>query len=188
MDAVQMPSCQIFQALRNGEFDLLVSLAQNESAVSLRPFLLYLVRSTIFSGARKEHHDLVIGLLSGLGVVNGVVSGLTVDFGQLSGDITKFRRLGKAEADVGGNDSLIVTSLQRPLTVEFERGDFARRLRLLVREILRMHSEVGKNNALLTPFFLSSLLQSHASIQEIKFMQEQEDKANRYFQNYIGRI
>lgn len=154
MDGDRLPSADAFRAIRNGDITGLVRFVQaSGSSEQLRPFLAYLVRCVLCSGNTAgcgwlEREHSIIGLLSGLEVVNAIVACLAVDFSELLGDLAKERRLREKEINAGiGSEVGASASVQHGLTVEFEEADLTRKLRLLLREMLRMALQVCCSNA-----------------------------------------
>ena len=76
---------------------------------------------------------------------NSVSSYLEMDFPELRSDAVKerqlLRKLGPAEERPGAQ-SVLATSMQFGMAIEFERSDHVRRMRLFLSEILRVMSKV----------------------------------------------
>lgn len=88
--------------------------------------------------------------------VNAIREYLSLSFRELKQDAQKeqqlLRKLGPGE-ERGASQSVLASSLQFGLAIEFERSDYMRRFRLLLSEILRIVSQV----CACTFFFLSSV-------------------------------
>ena len=79
---------------------------------------------------------------------NSIKQYLTVDFQELKQDALKeqqlLRKLPSGE-ERAPTQSVLASSLQYGLAIEFERSDHMRRLRLILSELLRVMSQVGSN-------------------------------------------
>ena len=77
---------------------------------------------------------------------NSVHSYLQMDFPELRGDAVKerqlLRKLGPGEERPAAQ-SILATSMQFGMAIEFERSDHLRRVRLFLSEMLRILSKVG---------------------------------------------
>ena len=139
-----IPTPRAFRAIRSVSVAELTRLSESE----LRPLLPCLVRMALCSPldesprwteARKE----IQKILSGMDVVSSIVALLSVDFSLLEQDALKEQQLRRKVGGGVGGASVLVESLQNGLALEFERSEPARRLRLILSELLRIMSQVG---------------------------------------------
>ena len=142
---VQVPSPRVFSALLSGNVEALKGCPEQD----LRPFLPCLSRialcaPTDTSDAWQASRLLVHSLVIGIAETNDIRELLSVDFQELKQDAKKeqrlLRKLGPAE-ERGASQSVLAASLQESLAIEFERGDAARKMRLLLSEILRIMNQ-----------------------------------------------
>ncbi|CAI6365811.1 unnamed protein product [Macrosiphum euphorbiae] len=138
-------SPKVFQALLNVDILELCKL----SAKDIRPVLPCLVRMSLISSADNmadyaDGKKDVLTLLSGIELVNSIVALLSIDFHSLEIDVKKEQilrqKFGSTQAD-----SVLIHSLQNPLSLEFERSDSTRRLRLVLSEILYISSQIQEH-------------------------------------------
>ncbi|KAK6190857.1 hypothetical protein SNE40_002632 [Patella caerulea] len=133
---------KVFQSMQNVDIRGLSCCSETE----LRPVLPSLVRMALcapldmgdeWTQDRKE----ISKILSGLEIVNNIVTLLSIDFHALEQDVKKEQQL---RSKIGGNqtDSVLISNLQHGLVLEFERSDPARRIRLLLSELLFVMSEI----------------------------------------------
>ncbi|XP_067132285.1 integrator complex subunit 2 isoform X1 [Centruroides vittatus] len=119
---------------------------ENLSEKEIRPLLPCLVRMALCSPLDQSSEwsskrKIILRLLSGIELVNHVVGLLSIDFHGLEIDVKKEQQL---RMKLGGHlgESILVSSLQNGLTLEFERSDAARKLRLLLSELLAIMSQI----------------------------------------------
>ncbi|XP_060560461.1 integrator complex subunit 2-like [Ruditapes philippinarum] len=136
---------EVFQAMQNID---IIALEQFEPSY-LRPVLPCLVRTALcasvdksqkWSTARKE----VLKILAGIEDVNGIVALLSIDFHALEQDVKKEQQL-RSKVGSSHTDSVLISQIQNGLALEFERSDPARKIRLLLSELLFILSQVREN-------------------------------------------
>ena len=141
--ARKFPTERSFHFVRNVCVSKLEELDEHE----LRAILPSLVRmsqcqsideGTHWQEAKKE----IQKVLSALEVVNSVVALLSVDFGCLRQDCLKEQQIQRKLEGSANTHSVLVESLNGGLALEFERSEPPRRLRLVLREILRIMNKV----------------------------------------------
>ena len=160
-----VPSTKVFSALLAGNIRQLHSC----SSAELRPFLPCLSRIVLCPPATATMSDsttsewessrtIIHTLIAGMQDVNAIREYLSLSFRELKQDAQKeqqlLRKLGPGEERVA-SQSVLASSLQFGLAIEFERSDYMRRFRLLLSEILRIVSQV----CACTPPALSSSFQ-----------------------------
>ncbi|XP_076453054.1 integrator complex subunit 2-like [Babylonia areolata] len=137
----------IFDAMQSMDIDTLGKCSESD----LRPVLPGLVRMALCSpldsserGAALRKSILIF--LSGLEVVNNIVGLLSIDFHSLEQDVKKEQQL---RAKSGGNqtESVLIMQLSNGLALEFERSDAARRIRLILSQLLFVVSELKDGRA-----------------------------------------
>lgn len=131
-----------YDAIQNVDVDSLAALPEWE----LRPLLPCLVRMALCSplDQRKEwgqKKKTVLKILSGIELVNSLVALLSIDFHALELDVKKEQQL-RLKLGPHSGDSILVSSLQNSLALEFERSDAARKLRLVLSELLAFIAQV----------------------------------------------
>lgn len=142
------PSEHLFRFVRNVCVSKLEKLGEHEVRVIL-PSLVRMSQcqsideSSHWQEAKKE----IQKVLCGLEVVNSVVALLSVDFGCLRQDCLKEKQMqGKLEGSANSHSAL-VESIKGGLALEFERSESSRRLRLVLRELLRIMNKATENKA-----------------------------------------
>ncbi|XP_033123286.1 integrator complex subunit 2-like isoform X2 [Anneissia japonica] len=135
-------SFKSFEAIQSVDVDKIVSLSEAE----LRPILPALVRMSLcapldVSKQWIEGRKQLLRILSGLEVVNSIVALLSVDFSALEQDARKELQI-RQKLGGGAKENLLTSSIQHGLALEFERSDAARRLRLVISEILFIISQI----------------------------------------------
>ncbi|XP_060079254.1 integrator complex subunit 2-like [Ylistrum balloti] len=157
---------EVFQAMQDVNINVLSRCTERE----LRPVLPCLVRmalckpldeSSTWTKSRKE----VLKILNGIEVVNSIVALLSIDFNALEQDVIKEQQL---RSKFGGSqtESVLIAQLQNGPALEFERSDPARRIRLLLSELLFVMSQIKETRA---EFYQkqSELFESHAYLEEL---------------------
>ncbi|XP_077533566.1 integrator complex subunit 2 isoform X2 [Haemaphysalis longicornis] len=134
-----------FDAIQNVDVDSLAALPEWE----LRPLLPCLVRMALCSplDQRKDwaqKKKTVLKILSGIELVNSLVALLSIDFHALELDVKKEQQL-RLKLGAHSGDSILISSLQNSLALEFERSDAARKLRLVLSELLAFIAQVKDN-------------------------------------------
>lgn len=147
-----VPSTKVFSALLAGNIRQLHSC----SSAELRPFLPCLSRIVLCPPATATMSDsttsewensrtIIHTLIAGMQDVNAIREYLSLSFRELKQDAQKeqqlLRKLGPGE-ERAVSQSVLASSLQFGLAIEFERSDYMRRFRLLLSEILRIVSQV----------------------------------------------
>lgn len=142
---MELPSPKVFSALLAGDVQQLYACSPTE----LRPFLPCLARialrtpvttATPWQNRRKVIHALIAGISE----VNAIKEYLSVDFQELRQDALREQQLlRKLNPTEERSSSVLASSLQYGLAIEFERSDHLRRFRLLLSEVLRIMHQVG---------------------------------------------
>ncbi|KAK2169226.1 hypothetical protein NP493_1201g01040 [Ridgeia piscesae] len=136
MSAEVPVTANAFEAIQNIDTGRLSALSERE----LRPILSCLVRMSLCSpldtsdkwGERRKE---ILRCLAGIETVNSLVGLLSIDFHALEQDAKKEQQL---RAKTGGQhpESLFISQLSQGIALEFEHSDAARKLRLLLSELL----------------------------------------------------
>ncbi|GAB6030189.1 Integrator complex subunit 2 [Chamberlinius hualienensis] len=134
------------------DIDALAELSEKE----IRPLLPCLARTSLIipvdqSSEWAEKRKRILKILSGIELVNSIVALLAIDFHSLEVDVKKEQAL---RQKIGGSlsESILIQSLPSGLGLEFERCDSARRLRLLISELLTIIYQVREQQE----FFIKS--------------------------------
>lgn len=136
---------EVFHAMQNVDVECLSRMSE----AKLRPILPALVRMALckavdtsadWAASRKT----VLNILSNFDVVNGLVALLSIDFHSLEQDVKKEQSL---REKVGGaqSESVLISQLDQGLSLEFERSDCARRIRLVLSEIFFILGQIKEN-------------------------------------------
>ncbi|PVD31271.1 hypothetical protein C0Q70_06683 [Pomacea canaliculata] len=132
----------VFEAMQSVDIETFERCSESE----LRPILPALVRmalcSPLDSSERGDRlRKATLKILSGMEVVNNIVGLLSIDFNALEQDVKKEQQL---RAKTGGShtESLLISQLPNGLALEFERSDAARRIRLILSQLLFVISEL----------------------------------------------
>ncbi|XP_028396376.1 integrator complex subunit 2-like [Dendronephthya gigantea] len=141
------PSERCFHVARN----VCISKLQELSDHDFRALLPSLVRmsqcpsldeSSHWQEAKKE----IQKLLCGMEIVNSIVGLLSVDFGCLRQDCLKEKQIQrKLEENGPNNHSALIEASRVGLVLDFEQSEPSRRLRLVLRELLRVMSQSSEN-------------------------------------------
>ncbi|XP_070571553.1 integrator complex subunit 2-like [Ptychodera flava] len=131
-------SPKAFEAIQTVDVHKIAKLSESE----VRPLLPCLVRMSLCAplDASEEWVDgrkHILRILSGMEVVNSIVALLSVDFNALEVDARKEQHL---RQKAGDSESLL-SSLPCP-ALEFERSDPARRLRIIISELLYIMNQI----------------------------------------------
>ena len=137
------PSERSFRFVRN----VCVSKLEELDEVELRSILPSLVRMSQCQAVDESSHwheakKEIQKVLCGLEVVNSVVALLSVDFGCLRQDCLKEQQMQRKLEGSGNTHSALVETLNEGLSLDFERSESSRRLRLVLRELLRIMNKV----------------------------------------------
>ncbi|XP_063048412.1 integrator complex subunit 2-like, partial [Engraulis encrasicolus] len=150
---LQFVSPYAFEAMQKVDVARLAALSDPE----LRLLLPCLVRMALCAPADQsktwaQDKKLILRLLSGVEAVNSIVALLSVDFHALEQDARKEQQL-RHKAGGSNGESMLVSQLQRGLTLEFEHSDPLHRLRLALSELLAIMNKVADSSG---EFFLKS--------------------------------
>ncbi|KAL8620230.1 hypothetical protein ACOMHN_064989 [Nucella lapillus] len=134
---------KIFDAMQSMDIDTLGACSETE----LRPVLPGLVRMALCSPLDSSEHGAtmrksILTFLSGLEVVNNIVGLLSIDFHALEQDVKKEQQL---RAKSGGSQA--EKESVNGLALDFERSDAARRIRLILSQLLLVVSELKDGRA-----------------------------------------
>ncbi|KAK2149074.1 hypothetical protein LSH36_469g02035 [Paralvinella palmiformis] len=142
MAYTQGVSPETFEAIHNVNTDKLSTLTEQQ----LRPILPCLVRMSLCAPLDTSEkwtleRKKILKCLSGIDVVNSLVALLSIDFHELEQDAKKEMNIGNK---LGGTqtESTLISQLEQGLTLDFERSDAARKLRLLLSELLFIMSQM----------------------------------------------
>merc|ERR1711892_378800 len=108
----------------------------------LRPILACLVRMSLInsldqSPACLQGRTSVLQVLSRIELVNSIVALLSIDFHALEIDVKKEQQL-RQKAGSASTDSVLISNLSSGPSLEFERSDATRKLRLVLSELLSL--------------------------------------------------
>ncbi|WAR02639.1 INT2-like protein, partial [Mya arenaria] len=136
---------EVFQAMQNADIKVLERFDSSE----IRPVLPCLVRTALCAAVDKSHlwsvgRKDVLKILAGIEDVNSIVAILSIDFHALEQDVKKEQQL-RMKVGSSYSDSVLISQLQNGLALEFEHSDPARRIRLLLSELLYILSQVREN-------------------------------------------
>jgi len=109
---------------------------------SLRPILACLVRMSLIapldqSTACLQGRTSVLQVLSRIELVNSIVALLSIDFHALETDVKKEQQL-RQKVGSASTDSVLISNLSSGPSLEFERSDATRKLRLVLSELLAL--------------------------------------------------
>ncbi len=155
---MEPPCPAVFSALLAGDVRCLHSFSPGD----LRPFLPCLARVVLCHPTAaalqwQNNRKIIHVTLSGVREVNAIKEYLSVDYRELRQDALREQQLlrklgpgageergqGSTSGGGGGNaGSILASSLQYGLAIEFERSDHTRRFRLFLSEILRVMNQV----------------------------------------------
>lgn len=126
-----------FLTLQRVDVDALVTFPEWE----LRPLLPCLVRMALCSplDLRPEwtlKKETILRVLSGIESVNAIVALLSIDFHLLEIDVRKEQLLRNKAGPSA--ESVLVSSFSNAISLEFERSDAARRLRLVLSQLIML--------------------------------------------------
>ncbi|XP_041935020.1 integrator complex subunit 2 [Alosa sapidissima] len=163
---LQFVSPYAFEAMQKVDVARLAALSDPE----LRLLLPCLVRMALCAPADQsktwaQDKKLILRLLSGVEAVNSIVALLSVDFHALEQDARKEQQL-RHKAGGSNGESMLVSQLQRGLTLDFEHSDPLHRLRLALSELLVIMNKVADSNG---EFFMKSseLFESSVYLEEL---------------------
>jgi len=109
---------------------------------SLRPILACLVRMSLIAPLDQSTTCLqgrtsVLQVLSRIELVNSIVALLSIDFHALETDVKKEQQL-RLKVGAAATDSVLISNLSSGPSLEFERSDATRKLRLVLSELLAL--------------------------------------------------
>ncbi|CAG5021643.1 unnamed protein product [Parnassius apollo] len=144
MDPTFMKPVQpyVFKALKDVDIASLVKLSTEE----IRPIIPCLVRMALISPldvtqycaeAKRE----ILTLLSGIDLVNFIVSLLSIEFHPLEVDLKKEQQM-RQKCGTQNTESFLITNPVSGISNDFEQSDSARRVRLVLSEILQMQAQI----------------------------------------------
>lgn len=145
-------TARLFEALQTVDVSELSKCEDSE----LRPVLASLVRMSLIASLDKSANCMrsrtgVLGILSRIELVNNLVALLSIDFHLLEVDVRKEMSLRCKAVSLGGGggngcqssvDSVLVTNLAIGPSLDFERSDASRRLRLVLSELISIMCQV----------------------------------------------
>ncbi|XP_014358467.2 integrator complex subunit 2 [Papilio machaon] len=132
----------IFKAIKDIDIDVLVKSSPDE----IRPIIPCLVRMALISPldvtqycaeAKKE----ILTLLSGIDLVNFIVSLLSIEFHTLEVDLKKEQQI-RQKSGTQTTESFLIPNPVNGISNDFEQSDSARRVRLVLSEILQMQAQI----------------------------------------------
>ena len=121
------------------------------SEAELRPVLAILVRMSLVEPLDPEHVDAkaqrtgVLKVLTSIHVVNNLVALLSINLPSLQADVLKEIALRSKPGNAPG-DSALVSSMNLGPELEFERSDYAQKMRLVLCEVISLMSQVPTPN------------------------------------------
>ncbi|XP_052756874.1 integrator complex subunit 2 [Galleria mellonella] len=136
----------VFKAIKNVDIDTLMKCSPDE----IRPIIPCLVRMALISPldvtrycteAKKD----ILTLLSGIDLVNFIVSLLSIEFHTLEVDLKKEQQMRQKNGSQC-TESFLIQKIVIGIANDFERSDSARRVRLVLSEILQMQAQLIEYN------------------------------------------
>ncbi|CAG9784484.1 unnamed protein product [Diatraea saccharalis] len=148
MDVIFMKPVQphVFKAIKDLDVENLMKCSPEE----VRPIIPCLVRMALISPldttkycaeAKKD----ILTLLSGIDLVNFIVSLLSIEFHALEVDLKKEQQMRQKNGSQC-TESILVPSIVNGIASDFEQSDSARRVRLVLSEILQMQAQLTEYN------------------------------------------
>ena len=89
----------------------------------------------------------VLQVLSRCETVNSIVALLSINFHELEIDVKKEQQLRQKTGGVGQGDSLLSSGLSQGPSLEFERSDATKKLRLVLSELLSLMTAVSSSSS-----------------------------------------
>lgn len=160
----------IFAAIQNVDIEELATFCDGDAGI--RALLPCLVRMSLISPLDRSKlwanlRKIILRILSGVELVNSVVALLSIDFHALEVDAKKEQLL-RQKVGSHQTESALVQSLENGLSLEFERSDPARKLRLLLSELLSILAQVKETQSQQEFFVRSSeLFDSEVYLDEV---------------------
>ncbi|XP_022123058.2 integrator complex subunit 2 [Pieris rapae] len=148
MESVFMKQVQphVFKALKDVDIDTLMKSSSEE----IRPIIPCLVRMALLSPldvtrycaeAKKD----ILTLLSGIDLVNFIVSLLSIEFHALEVDLKKEQQIRQKNGSQNV-ESFLIQNIVNGIANDFEQSDSARRVRLVLSELIQMQSQLMEYN------------------------------------------
>ncbi|XP_049865631.1 integrator complex subunit 2 [Pectinophora gossypiella] len=148
MDFVFMKPVQphVFKAIQDVDINTLMKCTPDE----IRPIIPCLVRMALISPlditnycaeAKKD----ILTLLSGIDLVNFIVSLLSIEFHTLEIDLKKEQQMRQKNGSQC-TESFLIPNIVNGIANDFEQSDSARRVRLVLSEILQMQAQLVEYN------------------------------------------
>jgi len=133
---------KVFRAVSTVDVEAILKCTDAE----LRPVLACLVRMSLIapldqSKACLQGRTAVLQVLSRIELVNTIVALLSIDFHALEIDVKKEQQL-RQKAGSSSGDSVLIQSLPSGPSLEFERSDATRKLRLVLSELLAIMGKI----------------------------------------------
>ncbi|XP_045458737.1 integrator complex subunit 2 [Melitaea cinxia] len=148
MDKVFMKPVQphVFKALKDVDIPTLIKCSSDE----IRPIIPCLVRMALIAPldvtrycaeAKKD----ILTLLSGIDLVNFIVSLLSIEFHALEVDLKKEQQMRQKNGSQA-TESFLIQNIVNGIANDFEQSDSARRVRLVLSELLQMQAQLTEYN------------------------------------------
>ncbi|XP_046961071.1 integrator complex subunit 2 [Vanessa cardui] len=148
METVFMKPVQphVFKALKDVDIPTLVKCTSDE----IRPIIPCLVRMALIAPldvtkycaeAKKD----ILTLLSGIDLVNFIVSLLSIEFHALEVDLKKEQQMRQKNGSQS-TESFLIQNIVNGIANDFEQSDSARRVRLVLSELLQMQAQLTEYN------------------------------------------
>ncbi|XP_045510921.1 integrator complex subunit 2 [Colias croceus] len=136
----------VFKALKDVDVETLTKCSSEE----IRPIIPCLVRMALISPldvtrycaeAKKD----ILTLLSGIDLVNFIVSLLSIEFHALEVDLKKEQQMRQKNGSQN-TESFLIQNIVNGIANDFEQSDSARRVRLVLSELLQMQAQLTEYN------------------------------------------
>ncbi|KAI5641541.1 integrator complex subunit 2 domain-containing protein [Phthorimaea operculella] len=136
----------VFKAIKDVDVGTLMNCTPDE----IRPIIPCLVRMALISPLDTTNYCAeakkdILTLLSGIDLVNFIVSLLSIEFHTLEVDVKKEQQMRQKNGSQC-TDSFLVPSIVNGIANDFEQSDSARRVRLVLSEILQMQAQLSEYN------------------------------------------
>ncbi|KAJ2953568.1 hypothetical protein O0L34_g1170 [Tuta absoluta] len=136
----------VFKAIKDVDVSTLMTCTPDE----IRPIIPCLVRMALISPLDTTNYCAeakkdILTLLSGIDLVNFIVSLLSIEFHTLEVDVKKEQQMRQKNGSQC-TDSFLVPSIVNGIANDFEQSDSARRVRLVLSEILQMQAQLSEYN------------------------------------------
>ncbi|CAG9566994.1 unnamed protein product [Danaus chrysippus] len=136
----------VFKALKDVDIATLIKCTPDE----IRPIIPCLVRMALIAPlditrycaeAKKD----ILTLLSGIDLVNFIVSLLSIEFHALEVDLKKEQQM-RLKSGSQNTESFLIQNVVNGIANDFEQSDSARRVRLVLSELLQMQAQLAEYN------------------------------------------